>query len=260
MDIKKLIAVATGEIAHENAGLCPDMVASYDSRDPECLACQIIVEAERAALEKQEPALVQHREPLVDRDGNAIGTSDWINGDGLPWWPHRKLYARPVPAEPVNARLVEALRMATSYMWSGPGAAGAMQRAVEAIASAEAQHAKPVRLTEKQVYDLADEIPLPFDRYGDATDLKPSVRAIESASLRANGFKVDAHTDCAVAQHAKHSWKYIPPMRQTNNGEEWECDICHAKSSSDRLDLPLWGCKGQIEPAEAGDSIQGEQK
>ena len=52
MDIKKLIAVATGEIAHTNNGLCPDMVAGYDSRDPDCLACQIIMQAER---EKQEP-------------------------------------------------------------------------------------------------------------------------------------------------------------------------------------------------------------
>lgn len=45
MDIKKLIAVATGEIHHINNGLCPDFQTSPDSRDPDCPACKILTEA-----------------------------------------------------------------------------------------------------------------------------------------------------------------------------------------------------------------------
>ena len=78
MDIKKLIAVATGEINHIYNGLCPDFQTSPDSRDDECPACKILtdaaaehdemerklreaearvaeLEAERAEREKQEP-------------------------------------------------------------------------------------------------------------------------------------------------------------------------------------------------------------
>ena len=45
MDIKKLIAVATGEIHHINNGLCPDFQTSQDSRDDECPACKILTDA-----------------------------------------------------------------------------------------------------------------------------------------------------------------------------------------------------------------------
>lgn len=50
MDIKKLIAeliaVATGEIEHAGNGLCPDRIEGFDSRDPDCPACKILIEAE----------------------------------------------------------------------------------------------------------------------------------------------------------------------------------------------------------------------
>ena len=45
MDIKKLIAVATGEIDHTGDGLCPDRIVGFDSRDPGCPACKILIEA-----------------------------------------------------------------------------------------------------------------------------------------------------------------------------------------------------------------------
>ena len=45
MDIKKLIAVATGEIDHTNNGLCPDRIEGFDSRDPGCPACKILTKA-----------------------------------------------------------------------------------------------------------------------------------------------------------------------------------------------------------------------
>ena len=45
MDIKTLIAVATGKIPHNyRSGLCPDELQP-DSRDPDCPACKILTEA-----------------------------------------------------------------------------------------------------------------------------------------------------------------------------------------------------------------------
>ena len=46
MDIKTLIAVATGKIPHNyRSGLCPDELQPA-SRDPDCPACKILIEAE----------------------------------------------------------------------------------------------------------------------------------------------------------------------------------------------------------------------
>lgn len=46
MDIKTLIAVATGKIPHNyRSGICPDELQP-DSRDPDCPACKILIEAE----------------------------------------------------------------------------------------------------------------------------------------------------------------------------------------------------------------------
>ena len=45
MDIKTLIAVATGKIPHNyRSGLCPDELQP-DSRDPDCPACKILTDA-----------------------------------------------------------------------------------------------------------------------------------------------------------------------------------------------------------------------
>ena len=48
MDIKTLIAVATGEIEHTCDGLCPDRIEGFDSRDPDC---KILIEAEGREME-----------------------------------------------------------------------------------------------------------------------------------------------------------------------------------------------------------------
>jgi hypothetical protein len=45
MEIKKLIAVATGEIHHIYNGLCPDSQTGPGSRDAECPACKILTDA-----------------------------------------------------------------------------------------------------------------------------------------------------------------------------------------------------------------------
>lgn len=36
--------------------------------------------------------LYQHRKPIEDNAGNCIGFTDWRNGRGLPWWPHRVFF------------------------------------------------------------------------------------------------------------------------------------------------------------------------
>jgi len=46
----RLLEIATGEISHLYAGLCPDSVTGTRSRDPECPACRAI---ETATLRKQ---------------------------------------------------------------------------------------------------------------------------------------------------------------------------------------------------------------
>lgn len=52
------------------------------------------------ALEsKAEPVRRQHRKPLCDATGNVTHFSDWRDGGGLAWWPHRTLYAAPVQPE-----------------------------------------------------------------------------------------------------------------------------------------------------------------
>ena len=45
--IKDLIKVAKYEIKHDYQGFCPDDIDITQTLDPECKACQIIMEAER---------------------------------------------------------------------------------------------------------------------------------------------------------------------------------------------------------------------
>lgn len=48
-----------------------------------------------AKLAQQEPVMIQHKKPIEDGSGELIGFSDWQDKSGLPWWPHRSLYAAP---------------------------------------------------------------------------------------------------------------------------------------------------------------------
>ena len=53
MDIKTLIAVATGKIPHNyRSGICPDELQP-DSRNPDCPACKILIEAEGRVAEME---------------------------------------------------------------------------------------------------------------------------------------------------------------------------------------------------------------
>ena len=47
--IRQLIGVATGATGHLNNGMCPDFITGNDSRDEDCPACQVLIEADRIA-------------------------------------------------------------------------------------------------------------------------------------------------------------------------------------------------------------------
>ena len=73
MDIKTLIAVATGEIPHNyRNGLCPDELQP-ESRDQDCQACKILIEAatEHGAMEHRlleaEATTAAARDVLAER-------------------------------------------------------------------------------------------------------------------------------------------------------------------------------------------------
>ena len=103
-------------------------------------------------------------------------------------------------AEPVNARLLEALKAAKVALQKVVEDCGgceheagvcvcpelaAISQSGEAIAAAEAQQAGPVRMTDEQIQQKWIEHGL------DDESVEIFARAIETASLRANGFKVD---------------------------------------------------------------------
>jgi len=44
--IRQLIKVGSRRIPHRYDGRCPDPLTEYQARDPNCLACQVLIEAE----------------------------------------------------------------------------------------------------------------------------------------------------------------------------------------------------------------------
>lgn len=50
--LRDLIDVGTGKIAHLNMGLCPGIVEGHDTRDDECPACKVLMQATEAATPK----------------------------------------------------------------------------------------------------------------------------------------------------------------------------------------------------------------
>jgi hypothetical protein len=92
-----------------STGLChykpaaPDLQAELDAtnRQVEILS-DALAESRRevAALKAvQEPVALQHRKPICDSQGKTLGYSDWKDGKGLDWWPHRSLYTTPPAAQ-----------------------------------------------------------------------------------------------------------------------------------------------------------------
>lgn len=157
------------------------------------------------------PVITQH-EPVttVDDRHNADGKSCHITDD-LP--AGMKLYARPIHAEPVNARLLRLIKKARISIFDGletpcelehPASIDDRMLVTEidsAIADAEAQQAGPVRLTDKNIdRALSERVPggsevrdwfLPHDTDRGHANILTVVRAIETFVLRANGFKVE---------------------------------------------------------------------
>ena len=157
------------------------------------------------------PVITQH-EPVttVEDRYNADGKSCHIT-DYLP--AGMKLYARPVHAEPVNARLLRLIKKARITIFDGletpcelehPASIDDRMLVTEidsAIADAEAQQAAPVRLTDKNIdRALSERVPggsevrdwfLPHDTDRGHANILTVVRAIETFVLRANGFKVE---------------------------------------------------------------------
>ena len=132
----------------------------------------------------------------VDDRHNADGKSCHITDD-LP--AGMKLYARPIHAEPVNARLLRLIKKARISIFDGletpcelehPASIDDRMLVTEidsAIADAEAQQAGPVRLTEKD----QDNLSIPYVGMGGVENYRAYARAIETFVLRANGFKVE---------------------------------------------------------------------
>lgn len=129
------------------------MVAGYDSRDPDCLACQIIMEAER---EKQE-AVFWYR-PHSDGQGY----------DG-----------------PINDSQIEAVRR-NSGAWVPLYAAQPVTAPVRLTDKQIAEsHANEIMNCLQDPCDKSESVmPMPHD-------VNRFVRAIETAVLRANGFNID---------------------------------------------------------------------
>lgn len=68
---------------------------------PKCAPGVDVPESEFQKPISSQPVLVQHRKPIVGKDGETIGYTNWIDGSGLDWWPHRSLYDAPSqPAVP----------------------------------------------------------------------------------------------------------------------------------------------------------------
>lgn len=94
MDIKTLIAVASGKIPHNyRSGICPDELQP-DSRDPDCPACKILIEAaaehdemERRLREAEATTaaardVLAERRRQIDAEGWTTERDDsYINGE-----------------------------------------------------------------------------------------------------------------------------------------------------------------------------------
>lgn len=60
--------------------------------------------AKLLAQPEPEPVAWQHRKPVEDAYGNAVGYTDWMNGPSAAWWPHRALYDHPKEWQDQNIR------------------------------------------------------------------------------------------------------------------------------------------------------------
>lgn len=171
---------------------------SYQSSEQAARAAYAKVEelaARLAELEGQEPVawveVVSTHEGPYNFEGMAL------LGKGT-----HLLYARPVPAEPVNARLLAIATGQLQHIYSDncPDPVSGLESrdpkcpACQAIAVAEAHQAEPVRLTEAEIGRIDRQ-----SREGIKSLMStwpvPLARAIEDAVLERNGLKPQAKGD-----------------------------------------------------------------
>lgn len=68
---------------------CMDCKKEVIGVDKRALRCKDCAEDLYKNKPQSEPVAWQHRKPVVDAYGNAVGYTDWMDGKGLDWWPHR---------------------------------------------------------------------------------------------------------------------------------------------------------------------------
>ena len=152
MDIKTLIAVATGKIPHNyRSGLCPDELQP-DSRDPDCPACKILTEAEARVADLEADRAEREAGKLLaylsnDRTQFFIPSMEGKDVKHAPYMAHWMAGWTP--------------------LYSAPPVAA------------------PVRLTDLQVIDL-------FHAWNDTAGSSHAdlIRSVETAALVANGFDI----------------------------------------------------------------------
>lgn len=177
--MKPVIAGAVGNPARTCAGSCEGNAYQIEIR--RLTAERDVMTSELAALAKRKPAAV------IATAGSTGGCVEWTGSIRLAVG--SKLYIRPIPTEPVNARLMERIKEAIDAYerfgaictFEGEPMIHASTLLEIAEIAAEAQHAEPVRMTDDEI---ASELKL-FPR---ASGLVIKIaRAIETAVLRANG-------------------------------------------------------------------------
>ncbi len=189
------------------------------------------LEAELAALAKQEPVAYINNDRskffIPSMEGKEVQHSPYLAHWMVSW---DRLYTNPTPSDPgkvtvttddhgrcaavtrtdddgcilsviwevgkiekpVNARLVEALRLAVKQNSFDMLMTGEELRKCEAALAAEAEPVEPVRLTDNQLQAVMSEalytVKYPFQR----SDLDlHTARCVANTALRANGFKVE---------------------------------------------------------------------
>jgi len=187
----------------ESAQKARDMKEEYRSASCEDVARRVdecmALRAERDALAAR-LAELEGQEPVAwvyDWQAPEGLIKGWVetNRDAIPEDATniRPLYARPIPAEPVNARLLEALKRLSFCAQTTGGVAGrddelcsAIEASAKAIAEAEAKQAGPARLTDEVIERLW------YSSRGISTLF---ARAIETSILERNGFNPQAKGD-----------------------------------------------------------------
>lgn len=155
----RLLDVATGKIQHRYLGLCPDSIYGTDSRDPGCPACQAITAADAAHTEPVNVDFGKRGENMFFKIGNQLFLLDYKPEEQDEFDCMKAIllsaFSRitqgvKTEIQPVNVRLLEAIKRLSFCAQTTGGTAGrdeglcaAIGGAEKAIAAAEAQQERP---------------------------------------------------------------------------------------------------------------------